>query len=523
MPNRFLRWTLIAVFSLSLIYYGVSSWRWPLIWDMQVLHYVSFLMDHGWAPYRQIGDMNMPGAYLFEHWALHVFGSSDPGWRLWDFTLCAVLAGGMLAISRPYDWLAGVVAAGVFILTHAAEGPQNAGQREQVMAVLMIAGTALLFEAVRQRRAWLMFPFGLFTAMAGSVKPTVALFGPVVLFVALLQLRRAGVRRGAYAGFAIAGFVTACVVVLHFLIGHDSLRAFGTLLTQVIPHYAGTNQLGWGRLLSIMLQLSVFVYAACAVLAYALNPERVWNWEQAVLLLGVLFGVASYLGQRKGFIQHRYPLTAFVLLWASLQIVLALRASTSASRWTAALALLLLVGFYVPRNLYWIHSQVGHDDFSSSLETDLRQLGPDNLQHKIQCLDIVDGCLNALFHLQIVQSTGSTGDLLLFLPVAAPEVERARSAFWNEILRIVPEVYVLVNWQFGTERRTFAKLDAWPAFANYLQSQYVLVRQMNFPRGEKPFSAGAGDSNVPAYRLYVRRDSALLSKALPLQAGVASR
>src|SRR5579875_1235195 len=81
------RFTLLLAFASATFAYLVISWRWPLMWDMQVMHYVSFLIDRGWAPYRQIGDMNMPGAYLFEGWALHLFGSTDLGWRLYDFSL----------------------------------------------------------------------------------------------------------------------------------------------------------------------------------------------------------------------------------------------------------------------------------------------------------------------------------------------------------------------------------------------------------------------------------------------------
>ena len=114
-------------------------------------------MDHGWAPYRQIGDMNMPGAYMFEHWALLVVRPVHrPGLAAGGISPCcaALACRHDLAISTKVR-LAGSRACvrGRFILTHAAEGPQNAGQREQVMAVLMIAGTALLFEGVRRRRS----------------------------------------------------------------------------------------------------------------------------------------------------------------------------------------------------------------------------------------------------------------------------------------------------------------------------------------------------------------------------------
>ena len=39
-----------------------------------IMHYVNFLMDRGLAPYRDIVDINLPGAYFMEGWAMHIFG-----------------------------------------------------------------------------------------------------------------------------------------------------------------------------------------------------------------------------------------------------------------------------------------------------------------------------------------------------------------------------------------------------------------------------------------------------------------
>ena len=128
----------------------------------------------------------------------------------------------------------------------------------------------------------------------------------------------------------------------------------------------------------------------------------------------------------------------------------------------------------------------------------------------MQCLDIVDGCLNALFHLQIVQSTGSTGDLLLFLQPAGAVLE-ARARFLQAVDRDPPEVYVLSNWEFGGSTRTYHKIDAWPAFREMLATQYVLVSQREFPIGGTPAETVGTDTNSPGYRLYVRRGSPLLT------------
>ena len=516
-PNPVVRWGLVAVFSFVILLWVVDSWHWPVVYDAQVMHYVSFLMDHGWAPYRQIGDFNMPGAYLFEHFALHTFGNLDTGWRLWDFTLCAAFTAGVFAITRTYDWLAGVLAAGIFVMTHAGEGPPNAGQREQVMAVLLVVGTALLFEGVRRRKPSLLLLFGLSTGMAAAVKPTVVVFCPLALLIAAVHLRRSGIRQRAYVLYALAGLTCAGAIALGFLLHYQALGTFTRLLTHAMPHYASVNRLSWGRLLYFMLQLSLLFYAGCATLAYALNCERNFNWEQAVLLLGAVLGGLSYLAQHKGFMQHRYPLTAFLLILASIQIVMAMRSSQRPARWAAYAGVLAIVLFYVPRNVRWIRAQLPYDSVSMYMERDLSAMGVDRLQHQVQCLDIVDGCLNALFHLGLVQNTGSTGDLLLFLPQDAPEVQKARREFRGFVTASPPAVYVLVNSQFGTDLRSFGKLDAWPGFAEYLASEYVMVQQWDFPRGQKPVADPGGNPDVVAYRLYVRRGSSLLAQALGTQ------
>jgi hypothetical protein len=41
----------------------MRSLHWPLLADAQVMRYANFLIDHGFAPYRDILDINMPGTY----------------------------------------------------------------------------------------------------------------------------------------------------------------------------------------------------------------------------------------------------------------------------------------------------------------------------------------------------------------------------------------------------------------------------------------------------------------------------
>ncbi len=84
---RLFRVALAASLSVSALLFFVWSWRWPLVGDASLIHYIGWLIGRGWAPYRQIGDMNMPGSYLIEMAAMHLFGMGDLAWRLFDFAL----------------------------------------------------------------------------------------------------------------------------------------------------------------------------------------------------------------------------------------------------------------------------------------------------------------------------------------------------------------------------------------------------------------------------------------------------
>ena len=313
---------------------------------MQVIHYVSFLMDHGWAPYRQIGDMNMPGAYMLEHLALHLYGSSDLGWRLYDFTLCLIAGFSMVAIARRTDWIAGLCAGALFALFHAADGPFAAGQRDQMMAVLMIAGWALCFESLRRKQPWLMGLSGLVTAMAAAIKPTLLLAGPLLLLLAVLELRRSGSRVRAWVLWTLAGFVAAGGMVFGFLAYYRSTHAFFHLLSQTIPHYAGLHQVSFLWIAGHCLQRPLYVFVGLAVCASWYAREKV-GWEDRALLLGVGLGLLSYLVQRRGSPQHRYTLLAFVLTWASLRLFQAMQSGATA-RSLGAVALLFVLIVCVP-------------------------------------------------------------------------------------------------------------------------------------------------------------------------------
>jgi len=107
---------------------------------------------------------------------------------------------------------------------------------------------------------------------------------------------------------------------------------------------------------------------------------------------------------------------------------------------------------------------------------------------------MVDGCMNALYHLQIVQQTGMTGDNLLFPPDTNFTVVRdERQRFWGRVVAHPPDVFVISDEQF-MDAASFDKLKRWPQFAQYLAEHYDLRSAHSFPI-------------TVAYRIYVRKGS----------------
>jgi hypothetical protein len=97
---RLFRAALAASLTLSALLFFVFSWRWPLVGDASLIHYIAFLIERGWAPYRQLGDMNMPGSFLIELAAMHVFGMGSLAWRLFDFTLLAAASAAFFVVTN---------------------------------------------------------------------------------------------------------------------------------------------------------------------------------------------------------------------------------------------------------------------------------------------------------------------------------------------------------------------------------------------------------------------------------------
>jgi hypothetical protein len=493
---------LLALYLLACVaVFAVRTAHWTQVNDAAQLHYLCFLMDRGMAPYHDLLEINMPGTYLVNWSVMHTLGEGSVAWRVFDFGLMGIAGLAMIAIAWPYDWLAGLFAATLFILYHGRDGAGQEGQRDLIIAVLLLSAYAFLFASFRSRRRWPMFAFGLCGGMAATIKPTPLPFVLLLLLLAALRWKREGDPILKPSLYALLGLLAPFAVVGAFLVSKHALGSFCYVLLVELPFYQTLGRLPFGKLLWLVASDSLKTLTLIT-LAVAVMKRDWWNWEGKLLVAGILFGIASYVGQGKAFVYHRYPLLAFLFLWAGLQLITGLR-SRGAVR-VLALAGVCFAVVVAPIYVREAIHKVWDHEFSDSLAADLNRLGGPELSGRVQCLDTPAECDATLYRLRLVQSTGLFYDYLIFGSADQRVIRDSRSIFWQQFQRNTPQVLV-VGTGLYPDGRGYGKLAAWPLFQQELAANYSLYDDRSFPPAEP---------GPRAYRIYIQKNWLIASNRL---------
>ncbi len=499
----------------SAVYYVFETVHWPLALDAPIMHYVEFLTRHGMRPYVDITDNNMPGAYYTEGLAMRIFGGSDIAWRVYDFFLLAVMTLGLIAIAKPYDWLAGLFAGCFFVALHGTEGPGFSVEREQVITVLLVLGYLALFRAVRDRRPLWMLLFGIANGVAASIKPTFLPLGFVLLGFAGFILWK---RRSAfvtYVAWGLAGIVSVFAYDIGFLLHYHAIEGFVFILRHVLPAYSAFDRASPRHLLTAFDHKFMLLVAVAIPLAIV-NWRKfgAWSWEKWAIATGVAVAGLSYFIQGKGFPHHRYTILVFTLLLVGIEILQAMR-YPGWPRLVAVAACFFVILWALPRKMQALHRIRPESPFTEQLESDLRTLGGTaELQGKVQCFDLVYGCLNALYHLQLVENTGYTGDLLLFSDPNNPATQYYRKRWW-QLAQSDPATVLVVSNEWFEQSNSYSKMDRWPEFERYLAANYTMAVERHFfmRQGTELMSGDTDPGERDSYRIYIRKGSAECPRA----------
>lgn len=454
---------LLAGFAVAVAGLAWLSLPWPLVHDAAILHYIAWRLSEGQVPYRDLFDMNFPGTYAI-HWAvLRLGGAGDFAWRVFDLLALTATCGAIWAFAAPWGRAAAAGGALLFALYHLAGGAWLAGQRDYLMCPLLIAGAlgvARWAEGDRASLAW----GGLALGAAVTIKPH------ALLFAVALAVLVARVRPRALALFA-ASVAAAPVAAVLWVGALGGLGAWITLMTDyLVPLYrtlgrpASWAVYRWYAWVPLVLAAAGSVGVAVA--------DRRLTLRHGIAALGVLYGVAHWLGQGKGWEYHLYPLAAFcaLLAWSGLESALAGGRRAVALPLAACLAAVLLLlgakGWDVSSSAAWWD----RERVVRALQLELpRWWKPGDT---VQILDTTDGGIHALLRLRAVQPTRFLYDFPLFQDPAPPAIRGFRAEFIRDLAARPPRFIVLFRaaWPAGGPER----LDRFPELRERLASGYEI-------------------------------------------------
>jgi hypothetical protein len=493
------RLALAAFLALLTAFFVITTRHWPLVGDATLMRYVVFLMQHGFAPYRDIIDINMPGSYFVDWAVLHIFGSGNVSWRVFDFALLAASGVFMIAIARKSDWLAGFTAAVVFAVLHAADGVAQTGQRDLTVAVLLLMSFALFFRWMRTHSLWPIALAASLTGLSLTIKPTCAPFAVALAILMLALPEEKPLEIWMHFLTAVIAFALPLIGTFIFLEQEHALHAFLVIVRELLPFHATLSH----RTLAYLITHSV-APLQIFLLPWLFLLLRAKSWRQRrtiALLAAIACGLISYIAQGKGYPYHRYPLIAFLLLSMSIEFVAACRRNTL-DRTIGIISLLGLVLVTTPiaavkaSRYDWRNQEI-----LTMLQSDLNQQGGSRLSGNIQCLDTTAGCLNALYRMRLVQSTGFLYDCYFFAPGQTRATEQLRDEFLDELKKSHPQIIVVTDEYCLNGEHDFNKVRNWREFNDYFTQNYTLVVERHPPDLIKWWSR----PEIPtAYRIYKR-------------------
>jgi hypothetical protein len=512
-------WLFGAVLIACSLIFLVMRRHWPMVGDAALLRYAVFLMQHGWTPYRDVVDINMPGAYWATAFGMHLAASADTSWRIFDVGLIGLTGLGYFVIARPYSRFAALFATAMLLLVHGQDGVQQAGQRDLVMAALLVVAVAFLLESVRRDNCSYLVPFGLAVGLSATIKPTALPLGLVLLAMAAIyrarlpeetRESRGGVNHRIWLNWTLIGLAAMAVPLACMLLWLEHKHALDAWLAMerlVLPYYASQERRGFGFTLSHsispLLALVLF-WLLCAALRGPAWPR----FERLVVATAAMLSLAALLAQGKALPYQRYPMMAFLLPLIALDLTTAWSRGGSGRRVARYVALGgLCCGCLIlaPLALVKVHRfDAKPQEFDAMLTGDLNRLH-ENLSGRIQCLDGVQECLPTLYSMQLLPATGMLSDQPLFDSVKGPAVEMLRQRFEKEVTARPPLVFVVVSGFSLASVEGYQKLEEWPAFERWLEANYTLTVERTPPHLVRWW----GRAQQPAgYRLYVLKPGA---------------
>ena len=455
------------------------SLPWPLVHDAPLMHYIAWRIGDGAVPYRDLFDMNFPGVYLLHLAVLRVLGPGDFAWRAFDLLALAAGATAIAALARPWGAVAAAGGALAFAVYHLAGGAWQAGQRDFLLCPFLLAGALGVARWMERRRAGQSAGHaslawgGLGMGAAVAIKPHALAFAAVLGALVIATAWRGGDATALPALAYAAGVAAVPLALVLWLAAVGGLGPWWRIVTTyLVPLYSRLGRsLPWAVYrweVWIPMGLATALSVASAVWHRRFGPRH------AVAVLGVLYGIAHYVGQGKGWEYHLYPLAAFVavLMFAELEPLLAQRPALGAplaAMLLAVLALFAAKGAEASSAAWaWDKERLGR---ICAADIALRMRPGDT----VQVLDTTEGALHALLILGVREPTRFLYDFHFFHDTGTPVVQALRAELIRGLDARPPRLIVL--FERGWPAGGYERIATFPELRDRLATRYALVQR----------------------------------------------
>lgn len=491
--SRVATWVVTGVLGAATAREVAHSLSWRLMHDAPLMHYIAVQMLHGAVPYRDIVDMNMPGAYWLHESLIAAFGTGDTAWRCFDLAYLAAICAASATIMRRASGAA--CALGVVLLAawHLNAGPYNVGQRDFFAVLPLIIAASASVRFIETRRRVDLLVAGATIGVATLLKST-AVLAPALLVPALLAVKPREpsvlIRDALTLGAAMLAVLFAAATVLAW---EGALGPFVAAWRDfILPIYAKLRRTIEPSPLVSAIQIGARL-SPCLLLITGAGwiRTRVVATRHVHPILAALvgWGLLSFFLQGKGWFYHSYPFAMFTIVWGAVALGELIRVERGARACLVALlACLTLIavldfgGLVAPADppQVLLADQIA-DDLAPTLKPG----------DTVQTLDTTYGAIHALLRLGVRQPTRFIYDFPLLAGSDTAFRRAARAEYLGALRAAPPRAIVITDQQWPESFPGYQLVSAWPEFVAFLDASYTLAQQRYQPSGV-------------GYRVYVR-------------------
>lgn len=465
------RYALVGWLCLIFLLLFVLSLKSRLHYDQGFMTYVAYLInEHGFVPYRDIFEFNLPVSYLFHMILGKFFGYGDGAFRIAHVTVLSVLLAIMWFIQKPQGKQYALISCAIFGIFYMGRGGALLLQRD-VLGIIPVALVVLLnIRAKTGERLYLLHLLtGFLFAMAALVKPHLAIGLP---FVFIYQFDKNYPDYGYEKAMFLQVIKSGSIVMLGFVIpiagfalwlwNIGSLPAFLELFSSFVPVYGrisgGLSYLEVGGRLEylvrhILLYMEIrygtmFVFALLGVYLYSFKKGSDVEKKVIFLISSLVLAYIVYviLGG-KFWDYHWLPFQYFACICLAYCFSPLYSSVKEYQQIIKVFLLLFFVGVFTLKPAYKSLTSFGNhpiplegtivenDAYYNSVE-EIRSYLQENLSvgDVVQPLDwIVGGVVHGMLLAGAVPATRHITDYEFYYDSSNPYIEQLRIDFSNQL------------------------------------------------------------------------------------------